>query len=541
MKTLSVKNKRMARMWRTSNSWIYLLVLSVCTASFFQFPAFSQQQSAEPSGGLLGPLHWENPAPGESSRVVPRPADQLPNSNTDGVVGPMGWERHSENAQALSKSTVKAVDRYNLIGPFFWENPNSHSAVQRFTQNADQQSLPSTNRFGQDIGLMGPLHWQNAPGNLRQLPEPAQEPIYGDFSDQRWAQANPNAVNLMQGEELANPPEQASQSVVPIPADASDQAGSNPAIPPVPPLPESLGPGTPLGPSDVANSNSLEGAEKLGDEPPPTNRLQFLRASTVLLEPGEMQYDIGFSYQIAESDLTVVDSMSNLVEAEFKQRQLVMPLEIRFGLTRRAQFFIGAPFGWSQTDFSSFGFDERDNDGGVGDVTTGISFLVRDGQGRCTDTIFTVAGTFPSGGNPFADALLTTVAPALGQGFYGLSTDLLWIDTFDPVVVFYGLGWRHQFGRDYFAQHIQPGEELRGQLGVGFALNPNVTLSTRFNVSYFTDTRIDHMNFDGTFAEPMSLRFAATIANCGRLIEPFAEIGVTDDAPDGRFGITWTY
>jgi hypothetical protein len=78
-------------------------------------------------------------------------------------------------------------------------------------------------------------------------------------------------------------------------------------------------------------------------------------------------------------------------------------------------------------------------------------------------------------------------------------------------------------------------------LGVGFALNPKVTLSTRFNVSYFTTTQIDYQDFEGTFSEPMSLRFAATVANCGRIIEPFAEIGVTDDAPDGRFGITWTY
>jgi hypothetical protein len=37
------------------------------------------------------------------------------------------------------------------------------------------------------------------------------------------------------------------------------------------------------------------------------------------------------------------------------------------------------------------------------------------------------------------------------------------------------------------------------------------------------------------------MRFAATIANCGRIVEPFAEIGMTDDAPAASVGITWTF
>jgi hypothetical protein len=45
----------------------------------------------------------------------------------------------------------------------------------------------------------------------------------------------------------------------------------------------------------------------------------------------------------------------------------------------------------------------------------------------------------------------------------------------------------------------------------------------------------------GGILEPMQLRFAITCAQECKIVEPFAVIGMTQDAPSGRIGITWTY
>jgi hypothetical protein len=45
----------------------------------------------------------------------------------------------------------------------------------------------------------------------------------------------------------------------------------------------------------------------------------------------------------------------------------------------------------------------------------------------------------------------------------------------------------------------------------------------------------------GGALEPLSLRFAITCAQECKIIEPFAVVGMTDDAPRARIGITWTY
>ncbi|WP_146451520.1 transporter [Bythopirellula polymerisocia] len=437
------------------------------------------------------------------------------------------WVNTAPTAPNYLPAVAKANTQHGFSGPFYWKNPQ----VSAGYSGQPIAEVHPRNEFGQSIDLMGPLVWKNSPHVLPRQERFLTEEVFGLADAGTLDLRQASNYSLLQGEAPSPPGFLSGEpEVVQIPSIVGEDGTLLP-----PPLPENL--------SDVPApivGGGLSEADTLGEEPV-TNNLQFLRASAVLLEPGDMQFDIGFSYLLLDNDFTVVDSGNQLVETHFKQRQLVVPLEIRYGLTERAQFFINTPVGWAQTELATLGFDARENDGGIGDITTGISFLVRDGQGRCADTIFTVAGTFPTGTDPFTTALLSVNAPSLGGGFYAISTDLLWIETFDPVVIFYGLGWRHQFESEYFGVDVQPGEDFRGQLGVGFAVNQKVTLSTRFNFAYVTKTRLDHQFVDGTFQEPMALRFAATVANCNRIIEPFAEIGATDSAPASRFGITWTY
>ena len=127
---------------------------------------------------------------------------------------------------------------------------------------------------------------------------------------------------------------------------------------------------------------------------------------------------------------------------------------------------------------------------------------------------------------------------------------LTFIQTYDPVVVFYGAGYRHRFDRTFDDEiAVSPGKQAYYRLGVGFAVNPSVTLSASFLGSYIGANKINGVRVAGGIQEPMQVRLAATVSknkNCrpdSRLttIEPFVNFGVSDDAVDSLFGISWTF
>jgi hypothetical protein len=107
--------------------------------------------------------------------------------------------------------------------------------------------------------------------------------------------------------------------------------------------------------------------------------------------------------------------------------------------------------------------------------------------------------------------------------------------------VFYGGGYRHLWERSFDGVLVQPGEQANYMLGVGFSVNDRVTLSTTFQGFYLTNTALDNQTVRGSNLEPMSVRFAATIVRKCRILEPFAQIGMTDSAPRANVGVVVTF
>ena len=157
--------------------------------------------------------------------------------------------------------------------------------------------------------------------------------------------------------------------------------------------------------------------------------------------------------------------------------------------------------------------------------------------------IANISATAPTGGDPFtAVAGLAPTAPSLGQGFWSVSGSLLCIKPYDPIVFFYGIGTERFFEREFLGLEIRPGAQYTYNFGVGFAVNERVTLSTRFNGAYVEELEVNGERRFGTNSEPMSIRFSATISQpCDRLVEPFVEFGITDDAISSFIGVTWTF
>lgn len=309
--------------------------------------------------------------------------------------------------------------------------------------------------------------------------------------------------------------------------------------------------------------DKLATADKLGEKPV-DNSLDFLRAETVLLKPGKYQFDIGIQYQIQERDFPILfiardaapvvsgthfaatDGSTNqflVDQAHFKQRELTVPMQLRYGLFDKVQVFLGAPVGWANTEADLTNRDEFQNDGGLGDIYWGATIQFAAAEADCPYVIGTFVATAPSGGDPFTTAAaFSPNGPSLGNGFWRLAGNLLFIQPLDPVTFFYGAGIRGSFEHEYLGVDFEPGLEYNYTFGLGFAINEKVTLSTQLFGEYQSRLQANGQGLEGSTQEPISLQFAATIARpCERYVEPFIGFGLTEDAVAANFGITWTY
>jgi hypothetical protein len=284
--------------------------------------------------------------------------------------------------------------------------------------------------------------------------------------------------------------------------------------------------------------------EKFG-LPPDDYSHEFLRQESVLLKPCEWQVDVGLNYTIFDHRYTDIALPGNIpVDMLLRRRLLVMPVQIRYGLTDRIQLFGAIPVGWTNSETSTLGFDSTTNDGGVGDTNFGFSWLLHKSQGfgYSPDIVATFGVTAPSSKADLYTAIYGSPQTVLGQSVWAGSWNVLFIHTIDPVVVFYGIGGWHPTTKEFSGYNVRPGDQFTYRFGAGFAVNEHVTLSGSLYGYYITESTVGGNKVLGTNQEPVYLRFAVTIAQSRhQIVEPFAEIGATSDAANTRFGVTWTF
>jgi hypothetical protein len=462
------------------------------------------------AAGLWRPLTQQQ---GESTALAVGSASSSPNVPTP-----------SENSPGAGTAGIaeSAVGSF-LLQPFYATNGNPPRAAGGGPYPTAVASVAE--RDLSDIVRNSSLVTQLAPASqkaVRRLPSIEQTAKSGSTKLVTYLQENapqPNDLDINAQGQL---------ELVPEP-DATDQSESDE---------DGEGEG---------EGDSLAEAERLGEEPE-DNTLEFLRAETVLLKPGDSQCDVGLNYLLTETEFPILlaDDMGAIVgvdEVNFRIRELTLPIEYRVGLLPRVQGFIGAPVGWSNTQLALDSFEAFQNDGGFGDINFGLTMQFAEATANKPYVIGTLNVTAPTGGDPFTSAVgLAPTAPSLGQGFWSINGSLLCIKPYDPIVFFYGIGTERFFPHEYVGLDIEPGAQYTYNFGVGFAVNERVTLSTRFNGAYTEELEVNGERRFGTNSEPMTIRFSATISQpCDRLVEPFVEFGITDDAISSFIGVTWTF
>ena len=287
---------------------------------------------------------------------------------------------------------------------------------------------------------------------------------------------------------------------------------------------------------DSAKQDEVARKQEYGQQRTDSTRA-FLRTQTPLLKQGQWQFDLGVTYSINEVRFPALLPGPILTEDRYQLRDLDSLLGFRYGVNERLQWFGSTRVGWQSTEVTN-GLNLLRNDaGGIGDLVTGFNYLLRK-ETECVPSIITSFTTTAPTGNPRSPRNLADAG--LGLGAWTLTSDVLFVKSLDPVVLFWGAGYRYVLEDNFQGDNVKIGDAIQYNFGAGFGVNENVTLSSALLGSYLLDTKIDSQRLLGTAGDAISIRVAATISRNRKIIEPFITFGITQRAPDASLGIIWT-
>jgi hypothetical protein len=320
------------------------------------------------------------------------------------------------------------------------------------------------------------------------------------------------------------------------PADGSaDASGKAPAASTAGPLSgvRGRGAGSAAAPVPQQDPAGAQTPKPIGQEPEDTGdiRLIFLRQSTVLLRPGQVEVETAMNYLHTQS-------VSSLFNARFRQFQI--PLAARVGVFDRAEAFVTIPGAYVRRDLGFADSVVSSDEAGVGDITAGFNYELRRESTGGPDIIASVGVGMPTGSKPDEEGL------SLGNAHWTAVAGVQFIRIADPVALFGGIRYEHQFPARYFlgddVHRIDPAGAVGYNFGFGFAVNEYISLSAQVVGSYQGDARADGERVFASSQEPVSLRSALTYQySRGTYIEPSVAIGLNEDTPDFALGVSLTY
>ena len=191
---------------------------------------------------------------------------------------------------------------------------------------------------------------------------------------------------------------------------------------------------------------------------------QFLRQDSVLLKPGEWQLDTGLNYTvydhyftglvvngvtIAPVDTRMPPAAADALGVPLRPvRQRASVRQHAHRLDKHQEIRVSLAAKPKTTPEASA-------------TQPGFSWLVHKSDGcSCDPDIMATFGfTAPTGNGNFLEELFLTPETTLGQGFWYGYWNVMFIHTYDPIIIFYGFGSRHGFSRDLDEINVHPGDQ----------------------------------------------------------------------------------
>jgi hypothetical protein len=203
----------------------------------------------------------------------------------------------------------------------------------------------------------------------------------------------------------------------------------------------------------------------------------------------------------------------------------IAALDVRVGLPWTTMLGIGMPYYIKSKQ-------EAGDDSGFGDLSLRVwkQFMA---QG---DT------------NPSLVGSLNYIAPtgeasdipgALGSDFHSLGVQLNASKTIDPMVLYGDLFYNYVFSERINGIKIQPGSYIGARGGISLAITPEMTGNIGLSISFIGELEEDGIKIDGSEQTVGFLELGAGyLINKWLFFSLFADIGITDDAPDIVLGVS---
>ena len=304
-------------------------------------------------------------------------------------------------------------------------------------------------------------------------------------------------------------------------------------------------------------------------EPAPAQVAAIPAELGVLTPPGQLVIDPSLEYVRTSNNRLVFRGVEivpgiqlGVIEASDADRDTgVANLSARYGLTNRLEVELRAPYVVRHDRITTLA--QRDEtvsrnielDGrGIGDIETSLRYQLNGGRNGWPVLVGTARVKSPTGLGPYEvdyDEFGVASELATGSGFWAVEGGLTLLYPTDPAVIFAGLTYLHNFGRDIDRDvggarvgRVEPGASIGASLGFGLSLNPRFSVSFGYTHNYIrpTSTELGSTTQSSQPLQVGSLLMGSSFRLGERLtLNSSFEFGVTSDAPDVRIVLRTPY
>ncbi len=315
---------------------------------------------------------------------------------------------------------------------------------------------------------------------------------------------------------------------------------------------------------DVTSDELVENAKKaLEKKAPVRTRSTDVRRGGFLLPKGQIELDTSLVYAHFSENQLIIDGFAILpvlvigeINIEkIKQDILFASVTGKYGLTDRMQLEVTVPYRYHHQRFVrpglSIGRPEDVNDSnGLGDISASLLYHILHEKAVRPHVVGGLTLKTNTGESIFDIDSQSGELP-MGTGFYSLKGTLSFVKTADPAVVFWNIGYTHNFPRkdkiDIATQDpttkeityskleadMEPGDTYDVGFGVAYALSYKLALNTQYQHSITVKTKKDGRSLPGTFINSGAIRLGGVWAWSEKSsVDLSTTFGVTVDAPD---------
>lgn len=328
------------------------------------------------------------------------------------------------------------------------------------------------------------------------------------------------------------PPRQPAEVRQPAPPRIRDQ-------PATPPATSANAPATSEPASNVAPTAepSRPGAGKPGDAAQETF---VFRENAVTLKPAKIELSSQFAYVRGNGFLQT-------------DRAFVSTTALRVGVLDWLELGATVP-AYEATRTRGVGpFASRaETSSGFGDIGLQANIRLRDQTATAPGAVLSLGGILPNGVSPYRFTFyqpdrgrplynpnpVNSNGNYLSRGIAGVTGNLQFYKTLDPVIVFFGAGVQYYLPEGIGGHEVQPGQSYSYNVGLSFALSEKSTLGLQVNGAYSTKLIVDRRRVPESQLEPISVRVSLVQrVFAGTYLEPELSAGLTNNAPSAALAV----